>query len=336
MSIPFASSEHFKNETMALSRHIKPMKVSALRLAMAKHAGFSSVQSYMANLDQQSVANSAMPVERTDSATFICRQGDVLVLQAKTNLEYADFDYIDDWNDMVEKELIGRTCVGLQEIGEQTINGETYVNGFLDITDEEVMDQIPEIIAHFCQVNTGPEWGGGDLAEQTLLKLLNAFFEVAQGERSPLNEAFEFAAGKPLALEHFLGPIKETRAAMNNLVDFSDVNLAVARQGFAEYDKDCAVKSAIAMGMPESIAESNRDLVLLGERTAVMLTTLITLVLEDEPGLYSTPKDFVCGLQDVIMSERGKRNRNLVKASFFTNQAYRMVDGQITDLAEGV
>ena len=123
---------------------------------------------------------------------------------------------------------------------------------------------------------------------------------------------------------------------MNGMVEFSDVNRTLASQGFSEYDMDCAVKAAITNGMPSSVAESNADLVLLGERTAAMLTTLIAIVLDDAPGVYSTPKDFVCGIQDAIMSDRGRRNRLTVKASFFTNQVYRVIDGQVVDLYEGV
>lgn len=339
MSIPFTSSEHFKNETMALSRHTKPMKVSALRLAMAKHAGFSSVQAYMTHLDQRLVKIPEASKEDTRRATLIARQGDVIMLQAESTLEQGDFDYIDDWNDMVEKHLIGQNAFGLQEISQCSMNGVNVVSGFLDVTDEEVLDQIPEIVAHFCEKNNSPSWPMGDMAEQHLMSLIKGFFDVASEQYNMLAEGFAKAKGKPLSLEHFSHAIREIRIPVMNypeLVLITDMDQAQAVYGFSEYDLDCAVKAARTLGVMESVCESHAGELLLRERIAAMLTTLITLVLEDEPGTYSTPKDFVCGIQDVIMSHRGRRNRQTVKASFFTNQVYRVIDGQVVDLYEGV
>jgi hypothetical protein len=65
----------------------------------------------------------------------------------------------------------------------------------------------------------------------------------------------------------------------------------------------------------------------LAERAAKMLTTLVHGVIEDNPNTYRTPKDFICGLQDsVLATNRGQRLREVIKASFFTNQVYRVTD----------
>jgi hypothetical protein len=330
MSIPFSSSEHFHNETMALSRHTKPMKLSALRLAIAKHAGFSSVQAYKSHLDQGFNAVSDLPSGRTDSPTFIVRQGNVIMLQAKTDLAREDFDYIDDWNDMVEKRLIGKNAFALQEIGHRVIDGDTYVSGFLDVTEEEVVDQLPEIVEHFCKANKDEDWGLTDLAEKTLLRLLSAFFDASQGEQNPLTEVFAAANQKgnryTLEPKHFEETIKEVRLALSFPGILSEEDWLLAAYGFGEYSMDRSVQWATNEGRAKNTNKTDGGMLLLAERRAAMLATMINIVLEDEPGLHVTQKDFVCGLQQLVMGGMGQRNRLAIKASFFTNQVYRMDD----------
>lgn len=332
MSIPFTSSEHFLNETMALSRHTKPMKVSALRLAMAKHAGFSTVQAYVNHLDKPVIpASEATGLPLEECQTFIRRHEGILVFQAKTHMRQDDFDFVDEWNDQVEKQLLGPHAFGLQDITEDTIGGDTYVSGYIDLTEGDVVEQLPDIIEHFCTHNNDLGWGLPDLAELTLLELLNAFFAVSQGGPNALKDVFNQARilDRPLKASDFDGVVQDTRLAMNELVEFSEASRRLGLHGFGDNAVTKAIASAVELGLARSEAIQKSLTLLLTERVATMLATLVNIVLEDEPGIYQTEKDFVCGLQDLVMSEKGRRNRQAIKASFFTNQVYHIEDQQV-------
>ena len=299
MSIPFTSSKHFLNETMALAEHIKPMKVSALRLAMAKREGHSTVQSYLAQLDSVP-STERSEADSIDFNTYIRRHGNLLVFQAQTILDVDNYLNIEEWNDKVESYLIG--TFGLQGASQNIIDGTRYVSGYIDLNDDALdSEDIATAVEHFTKTQSDVNWGAPGVAAELLGRIKGVFLNCGQGYTTRLTKIFQHAFDTDTPLEP-----KDFDVVMWQLLN-SKVGY------FIPFGDDMIANTR---GIFENTNRAENTFLKLKHRAMCMLGTLVHLVLTDLPDTYLTAKDFVSGMN-------GMRNLDrYLTTAFFTGQIY--------------
>lgn len=141
MILNYTSESQFKTETQALINHLKPLKISALRLAIAKANGFRSIQAYVDHLKKVEVysedALSAKKKERNEKTFFTTYIDDVFI-QAMAPEKVESFSGT-EWNEEASWFLSGSRDL-IKDIEGIEIEGIKYLRGHLDISDILVAD----------------------------------------------------------------------------------------------------------------------------------------------------------------------------------------------------
>ena len=151
MSIPFRSEKHFDQATFALSRHIKPMTLGKLRHAIAKSAGFDSVQSYRAHLTQQellSQPHSNFEWQRPphDPHKSVQREGHHLIIERSIAMPREDFDSVERWQNEIMRVFGSPRVTGLSE---RTIDNTAYVSGHINLLELHCYRSVSNILSSF-------------------------------------------------------------------------------------------------------------------------------------------------------------------------------------------
>lgn len=125
----FNTEAEFNQYSFNLSKQLKSIKLNALRSAMAKAAGFSHVDAFIAHLNTQGESGSDAISVALDKRVFVRKQNGSLSFRCPTNANLDD-PHIETvpWRALESQRMTGNADL-LEDIKIITVDGKAYLHG---------------------------------------------------------------------------------------------------------------------------------------------------------------------------------------------------------------
>ncbi|XOB94240.1 hypothetical protein ACMC9M_08500 [Pseudomonadota bacterium 24LQ007] len=223
MSFRFTSYQDFRQTTFDLSRHLKPIKLGKLRDAIAKSAGFDSVMSYQAHLDQQEfLAQREIEYEWQrpphDPCKSIQRKGRHLIIERSIWRPRQDFDSLECWREDVRLLFSAPRLNGLSE---RIVNNKVYVCGHINLEEEPSFDSVTKVLRSFWY-----EEGDTGCARYTLFDKIFSGISLIFHQAADIPVTQDYPLRAPALSDGLRQEYEKTRAqqkALPALSDFQEV-----------------------------------------------------------------------------------------------------------------
>lgn len=169
----YHSVAHFREESQKLSGQLKSIKLSALRLAMAKAQGFTDTRAYEKHLDTLSGETAPTTEADIDPNTYMIRRSGYLFIQGPKPLAaQKNHKDMQCWDDMAQR-LQARLNDGESVVEDVSVSGNPYVVAKLKLSNIEKADKhlLSKVISNFYYTSRD-EWVAGPVVERYMNTLV--------------------------------------------------------------------------------------------------------------------------------------------------------------------
>lgn len=244
----FHSVEQFRTESQKLADQLNSIKLSALRLAMAKAQGYRDVRAFEQHLEHFNGEALATNKPVFDDNTFMVRHERLLIIQGpKATEDQRNAPNTEAWHDMA-KALVRRYDQSEKWIDDQEIDGRLYAKFVLNIEYARLVDfnALTRIIANFYYA-CKDIWQAGAVCSRYMTTL----YDYAIDSASENHKRFALNATEVWDGESLEEVVEDDDELAVDLFDLKDT-VKLARTLFGDHRVE-DVKGAVRWTLPESI-----------------------------------------------------------------------------------